>query len=244
MGEGVLRYVRRHHVALLALMIALGGTSYAATKIGSKNIKSNAVKSRHIADGQVTAADIGPGVIPGAGGSVSGSGITDGSVTPDDLGEVPAAKRQGAGQLDIVLPSTCGSHFVASGGSDAPLSFAGVAYSTPGTAPATVGGPPGCGGTNLRMPRNGLYRVTAGVIWPSNSAGTRFIAIKEVGGSVLVGDRRQAVSGFATEQSVTVEDRFSTGDEVQAIVFQDSTSTLTMPSSDARTFLEISYIGR
>lgn len=240
-------YVRRHHVALLALMVALGGTSYAATKIGSKNIKTNAVQSRHIADGQVMSADIAPGVVPtasqqpAASGPVTGSGITDGSITPDDLGEVPAAKRQGGGTFSIIPFDPCLPFPVDSGGQDKVLTFNGMPYSTPGTQPPNNFF---CGGSNLRIPRNGLYRITAGIIWPTNGTNSRFLGIKEFGGSVLAGDRRTAVNGFATEQTVTVEDRFQTGDEVQAIVFQDSGSTLQISTSDARTFLELSYIGR
>jgi hypothetical protein len=44
-------YIRRHHVAYLALAVALGGTAYA--------IEANSVKSRHIDDGQVKPRDLG-----------------------------------------------------------------------------------------------------------------------------------------------------------------------------------------
>jgi hypothetical protein len=51
-------YVRRHHVGLLALVIALGGTAYAATKlpprsVGPKQIKSGAVTAKKIRAGAV-----------------------------------------------------------------------------------------------------------------------------------------------------------------------------------------------
>ena len=44
----MLAYLRRHHIGLLALFIALGGTSYAAAKlprnsVGSQQIRSGAV---------------------------------------------------------------------------------------------------------------------------------------------------------------------------------------------------------
>jgi hypothetical protein len=44
-------YIRRHHVAYLALAVALGGTAYA--------LDANSVKSRHIQDGQVKPRDLG-----------------------------------------------------------------------------------------------------------------------------------------------------------------------------------------
>jgi hypothetical protein len=43
------RYIRRHHVALLALFVALGGTALALGR--------NEVKSKHIAPGQVKRSD-------------------------------------------------------------------------------------------------------------------------------------------------------------------------------------------
>jgi hypothetical protein len=50
----VLTYLRRHHVGLLALLIALGGTSYAATQlpknsVGTKQIKAKAVSEPKLA---------------------------------------------------------------------------------------------------------------------------------------------------------------------------------------------------
>jgi hypothetical protein len=56
----IIRYVRRHHVGFLALAVALAGTAYAANKVGPKDIKTNAVHSRHIKNGQVRARDLGP----------------------------------------------------------------------------------------------------------------------------------------------------------------------------------------
>jgi hypothetical protein len=49
----LVHYVRRHHIALLALFIALGGTSYAAAKL-----PSNSVGSRQIRDHAVTKAKL------------------------------------------------------------------------------------------------------------------------------------------------------------------------------------------
>ena len=57
------RYVRRHHIGLLALFIALGGTSYAAVtlpanSVGTKQIKKNAVTSSEIKTNAVTSAKV------------------------------------------------------------------------------------------------------------------------------------------------------------------------------------------
>jgi hypothetical protein len=51
-------YLRQHHLALLALVVALSGTAYAATKVGPDDIARNAVRSKHIKKGQVKKKDL------------------------------------------------------------------------------------------------------------------------------------------------------------------------------------------
>jgi hypothetical protein len=58
-------YLRRHHVGLLALFVALGGTSYAAAalprnSVGPKQLRPNAVRTGDIKAGAVTLAKIKP----------------------------------------------------------------------------------------------------------------------------------------------------------------------------------------
>ena len=54
MFRGVATYVRRHHVALLALFVALGGTSIAATTL----VPRNSVGSRQVINGSLQRADL------------------------------------------------------------------------------------------------------------------------------------------------------------------------------------------
>ena len=62
MLAGIRRYVRQHHIALLALFIALGGTAWAAATINSKDVVDNSLKSVDLKDGKgVKAADVAPG---------------------------------------------------------------------------------------------------------------------------------------------------------------------------------------
>ena len=51
------RYIRQHHLALIALFVALGGTAYAASKIGPNDIAKNAVRSKHIKNNGVKLKD-------------------------------------------------------------------------------------------------------------------------------------------------------------------------------------------
>ncbi len=62
-------------VALLALVVALSGTAYAANKIGSSQIKKNAVTTPKIKKGAVTATKLAPGVkVSGPRGAVGPRG--------------------------------------------------------------------------------------------------------------------------------------------------------------------------
>ena len=53
----MLAYLRRHHLAIVALFVALGGTSYAATQL-----PANSVGTRQIRSGAVTPAKLSPGL--------------------------------------------------------------------------------------------------------------------------------------------------------------------------------------
>lgn len=61
----MLAYVRRHHIGLIALFVALGGTSYAATRlpsnsVGSRQIRTGAITAPKIRNGAVTAEKLSP----------------------------------------------------------------------------------------------------------------------------------------------------------------------------------------
>jgi hypothetical protein len=65
-------------VALLALFVALGGSSYAAVKIGARDIQRGAVGTRAIANNSVRSADI-------HNATVSGADVKDDSLTNADI---------------------------------------------------------------------------------------------------------------------------------------------------------------
>jgi hypothetical protein len=58
---GLVSYLRRHHIGLVALCIALTGTAYAATlprnSVGTKHLKRNAVTTSKVKNGTLQAAD-------------------------------------------------------------------------------------------------------------------------------------------------------------------------------------------
>jgi hypothetical protein len=51
-------YIRRHHVGLLALIVALSGTAYAATTVGPDEIAKNAIRAKHIKKENVRGKDL------------------------------------------------------------------------------------------------------------------------------------------------------------------------------------------
>ena len=76
----MVRHLRGNAVAYLALFIALGGSAYAAIKI-----EKNAVRSKHIKDGQVKNRDL-------ANNAVTSPKVANGSLLGEDfaVGQLPA----------------------------------------------------------------------------------------------------------------------------------------------------------
>ena len=68
MTSTLIGYVRRHHVGLIALIIASSGTAYAATlprnSVGTAQLKSNAVTSGKVRDGSLQTRDFKTGQLP------------------------------------------------------------------------------------------------------------------------------------------------------------------------------------
>jgi hypothetical protein len=82
----VLAYLRRHHVGVLALFVALGGTSYAATQlprnsVGTTQIRNGSVTAAKIHNGAITPAKLSPGLRTRL-GRTTPTGITPPVTTP------------------------------------------------------------------------------------------------------------------------------------------------------------------
>jgi hypothetical protein len=85
-------------VALLALFVALGGSSYAAVKIGARDIKRGAVGTRAIANDSIRSADI-------HNAAVSGVDVKDDSLTNADIDNA-SLSAQTAKSADIAARAT------------------------------------------------------------------------------------------------------------------------------------------
>ena len=105
MSSRISDHVRSNVVGYLALFIALGGTVYAADKVGSNDIKTGAVKSKQIGDDKVKSKDIKDEK------GVTSRDVKDDSLTGEDidessLGTVPrAAAADSASSLEGFDPS-------------------------------------------------------------------------------------------------------------------------------------------
>lgn len=134
MTRGFLRFLRGNTIALLALFIALGGTTYAATSlpknsVGTKQLKNKAVTAAKIKNGSVTNAKIATNAVTGA--KVKDDSLTGADVLESSLGKVPTAAT-----------ADNATHAASADGA-APTGAAGGAlsgsYPNPGIASATRG---------------------------------------------------------------------------------------------------------
>ena len=83
-------------VSVAALVVALGGTSYAATKIQTSDIAKDAVKSAKIADGTIRKADLSPGAQAAGPQGPQGAPGVQGPAGADGVGRWLLVDRTGA----------------------------------------------------------------------------------------------------------------------------------------------------
>ncbi len=91
--------------ALLALFVALGGSSYAAIRVGSAEIADNSIRSKDIHDGEVRGRDIAKDTIRGTDvrdGDIQGRDIRDHTISGADVKESSLGKVPLAGEADTL----------------------------------------------------------------------------------------------------------------------------------------------
>jgi hypothetical protein len=101
------RYMRRHHIALLALFLALGGTSYAAislpkASVGTDQLKHASVTTGKIAPQAITGKRLDDGAVARhkiRDGAVDSEKVADGTLLARDFasGQLPAGATGAAG---------------------------------------------------------------------------------------------------------------------------------------------------
>jgi hypothetical protein len=78
-------------VALVALFMALGGSSYAALRVGSAQIKNNSVRTQDLRNNDIRGKDIRNSTITGA--DVGSNRLTGADIKESTLGVVPNASQ-------------------------------------------------------------------------------------------------------------------------------------------------------
>lgn len=255
MTRGFVRFVRANTIALLALFIALSGTTYAAAtalapnSVGTVQLKKNAVTAPKIRKGAVTTAKI------------KNNAVTGAKVLESSLAKVPSASN--ADQLGGVGASGYLKNGAAAGGAlsgtypNPGLANGSVGVSKFGTIPAarattnlTQSIPNGSvtdvtlnteafdtanlhdNVTNnhvLTAPVAGVYQITGNVRWAANATGTRFVDISATGGGRIASVWANATAGGPeTDQSISATFALSAGGQVNLEVFQTSGGALNL----------------
>ena len=91
--------------ALLALFVALGGSSYAAIRVGSAEIADNSIRSQDIHDDEVRGRDIAKDTVRGTDirdNDIQGRDIRDHTISGADVKESSLAKVPLAGDADTL----------------------------------------------------------------------------------------------------------------------------------------------
>jgi hypothetical protein len=107
-------FTSAHLIAMLALFVALGGTTYAALKlpknsVGAKQIKKNAVRSGKVKNGSLLKKDFRAGQLPRGRRGIPGINGTDGQDgAPGAPGEAAAFARVGAEAGRPLQPNIAG----------------------------------------------------------------------------------------------------------------------------------------
>jgi Collagen triple helix repeat (20 copies) len=110
MLRGFMRYVRGHHVALLALFLALGGTSYAAASlINGSQIKPHSIPKNRLTQGAIASLHGAKGTkgTPGARGPTGAQGIPGQNGHKGTTGTKGPTGPAGLGSVDNIQNLPC-----------------------------------------------------------------------------------------------------------------------------------------
>jgi hypothetical protein len=257
MTRGFLRFLRGNTIALLALFLALGGTTYAAVSlpknsVGTKQLKKNAVTNPKIKANAVTGA------------KVKNNSITGADILESSLAKVPSAANADnathaapTGAAGGALSGSYPNPGLADGSvTTSKIAAGAVGVSKFGTIPAArattnlTQSIPNNSVTDVTLnteafdtanlhdnvtnnqfltaPVAGVYQITGNVRWASNATGTRFMDISATGGGRIASVWANATNGAETDQSISATFALAAGGQVNLEVFQTSGGALNL----------------
>jgi hypothetical protein len=258
--NGLGTYLRRHHIGLLALFIALGGTSYAAASlsansVGPRELRDGAVGSAELKNGSIMKRDLRPQLVDnlrgeagptgpaGPQGEPGPAGPAGPAGGPGQPGQLPAARVRQASDTQTVLGDN---------------TSAVVSFTDPSSEQYDIGDmfDQVADPTVLTIPVTGTYVVTGAVRWQGNPDGIRNLNLHgpQPGGlrassSVHANDALVPPFGGGppindtTRQSVSTTERFEAGAEIFMSVSQTSGVPLFLDASQNQIHLSAAFIG-
>jgi hypothetical protein len=267
--HGLSTYLRRHHIGLLALFIALGGTSYAAVSlsansVGARELKNQAVGSAELKDGSIKKRDLRAQLRASLRRGGSGATGPTGPVGPKgDIGTTgpmgPAGPGQGAAQSPAArVRRTTDTQIVPT--ATGPMGATVVQFPDPTAEQYDIGGmfDQAADNTVLTIPVAGTYIVTGAVRWAASTVetpgpqagGMRNLFLHGPTSMTGQGGIRASssvpastTSGDTTRQNVATTERFNAGDEVFLSVSQTSGESVALDASQNQIHLSAAFVG-
>jgi hypothetical protein len=256
--HGLSTYLRRHHIGLLALFIALGGTSYAAV-----SLSANSVGSRELKNGSIMKRDLRPQLVdnlraarrlPGQTGPTGPAG-PKGDVGPTG----PAGPAQSAAETPAArVRRTTDTQIVAN--ASGPMGATVVQFPDPTAEQYDIGGmfDQASDNTVLTIPVTGTYVVTGAVRWAASTVETPGVQAGGMRNLFLHGPTSMTgqggirasssvpastTPGDTTRQNVATTERFNAGDEVFLSVSQTSGESVALDASQNQIHLSAAFAG-
>jgi hypothetical protein len=196
--------------------------------VTSSKLAANAVNSGKVADGSLTGLDI-------ASGAITGLNILDGSIGSGDLGTGSVGTSElAAGAVTPAKVATIPTARVrrTSGQSIATNTTTAIAFNTETWDTASLHST-ASNTSRLTAPIDGVYLITASVLWQGSNVGTRNINIEINGIKAVAGGQQTPPDANQFPQSATTVYNLSAGDFAEVEVTQDRGSNLSIDTVSA-----------